>query len=50
LPPAGKNLEWKAVPSFNAADEVMGDPSLKDLFMKAIEEGWAIVEPPPSTG
>ena len=42
LPPPGEHLEWKAVPSFNAADEVMRDPGLKDLFMKAMEEGCAI--------
>ena len=48
LPPPGENLEWKAVPSFNAADEVMRDPGLKDLFMKAMEEGCAISAPPPS--
>jgi len=48
LPPPGEHLEWKAVPSFNAADEVMRDPGLKDLFMKAMEEGCAIAAPPPS--
>lgn len=46
LPPPDENLEWKAVPSFNAADEVMRDPGLKELFMKAIEDGYAIVAPP----
>jgi hypothetical protein len=46
LPPWGKNLEWKTAPSFNAADEVMRDPGLKELFMKAIEDGYAIVAPP----
>lgn len=46
LPPPRENLEWNAVPSFNAADEVMRDPGLKELFMKAIEEGCAIVAPP----
>jgi hypothetical protein len=49
LPSSGENLEWKSVPSFNAADEVMLDPGLKDLFMKAIEEGFAILAPPATT-
>ena len=46
LPPPGENLEWKAGPSFNAADEVMRDPGLKDFFMAAIGKGCALVEPP----
>jgi hypothetical protein len=46
LPPSGQNLEWKTAPSFNAASEVMGDPGLKELFMKAIEDGYSIVAPP----
>ncbi len=49
LPPSAENLEWSAVPSFQAAEEVMRDPSLKDRFMKAIEEGCAIVAPPSTT-
>jgi hypothetical protein len=49
LPPPAENLEWTAAPSFQAAEEVMRDPSLKDLFMKAIEEGCAIVAPPSTT-
>jgi hypothetical protein len=48
LPPPGENLEWKAVPSFNAAEEVMEDPSLKDVFKAAIEESFAIVAVPPT--
>lgn len=49
LPPPAANLEWTAVPSFQAAEEVMRDPSLKDHFMKAIEEGCAIVALPSTT-
>jgi hypothetical protein len=48
LPPPGENLEWKAVLSFNAADEVMRNPGLKDVFKTAIAEDIAIVAPPPS--
>lgn len=46
LPPPGENLEWKAVPSFNAADEIMHDASLKDVFILAVGEGCAVVEEP----
>jgi hypothetical protein len=49
LPSPSENLEWKAVPAFNAAEEVMRDPGLKDLFMTAIEQGCATVAPPSTT-
>ena len=44
LPPPGENLEWKTVSSFNAADEIMRDAGLKDIFIQAVEKGCAIVE------
>lgn len=50
LPPPGENLEWNAVPSFNAGDEVLRNPDLKDLFMTAITEGVAILAPPTAEG
>ena len=39
LPPPGENLEWKAVSSFNAANEIMRDAGLKDIFILAVEKG-----------
>jgi hypothetical protein len=48
LPPPGENLDWNAVPSFNAAEELMRDPGLKELFKAAIADGFAIVAPPPT--
>ncbi|EAQ36499.1 hypothetical protein NB311A_21216 [Nitrobacter sp. Nb-311A] len=44
LPPPGENLEWKVVSSFNAADAIMRDTGLKDIFILAIDKGCAIVE------
>lgn len=44
LPPPGENLEWKAVSSFNAADEIMRDADLKDIFILAVDKDCAIVE------
>ena len=44
LPPPGENLEWKAVSSFNAADEIMRDAGLKDILQTSGRKGCAIVE------
>lgn len=44
LPPPGENLAWRKVSSFNAAEEVLRDADLKDVFKTAIAEGCAIVE------
>ena len=44
LPPPGENLALKAVSSFNAAEEIMRDVGLKDIFILAVDKGCAIVE------
>ena len=35
--------EWYPVEKFNAADELLEDPSLKVVFKMAVEEGCAVV-------
>jgi hypothetical protein len=45
LPEPSANMEWKPVTPFSAADEVMRDEGLKDVFKVAITEGCAFVEP-----
>jgi hypothetical protein len=50
LPMTGS--EWVEDSSFNAAEAVLADPSLKDVFASAIANGYAIVEqarPSPKT-
>jgi hypothetical protein len=44
LPEPGKGLDWKPEVPFSAADEVMRDAGLKDVFKVAIANGCAIVE------
>jgi hypothetical protein len=45
LPEAGKGLEWKSVSPFSAADEVMAEPGLKEVFQAAVRDGLAVLEP-----
>jgi hypothetical protein len=49
LPAPGEHLEWQAVPTFNAAEEVMHNAGLKDVFRTAIAEGYAIIAPTSAT-
>jgi hypothetical protein len=44
LPEPSNGLQWKPVTPFSAADEVMRDAGLKDVFKAAIAKGCAIVE------
>jgi hypothetical protein len=44
LPAAANGLEWKPVTPFSAADEVMRDDRLKDVFKAAIANGCAVIE------
>jgi hypothetical protein len=43
LPRPLPGAEWRHDRTFNAAEEVLADPSLKDVFEAAIEEGVAVV-------
>ena len=44
LPPPNAGSEWVEDSSFNAAEAVLADPSLKDVFSSAIANGYAIVD------
>jgi hypothetical protein len=35
--------EWQLDPKFNAAEELLGDPELKDVFKAAVENGSELV-------
>jgi hypothetical protein len=43
LPEPTAGAEWAADISFNAAEELLRDPALKDAFKSAIENGSAVV-------
>jgi hypothetical protein len=43
LPSADEGQKWYPVEKFNAADELLEDPSLKVVFKMAVEEGCAVV-------
>jgi hypothetical protein len=43
LPQPAKGMEWRNVPSFSAADELLGDESLGKVFKSAIDNGYAVV-------
>jgi hypothetical protein len=43
LPDARPRSRWRVITPFSAADEVMAEPGLKDVFKAAIERGFAIV-------
>ncbi len=43
LPSADEGQEWYPVEKFNAADELLEDPSLKVVFKMAVEERCAVV-------
>ena len=43
LPDARPRSRWQEITPFSAADEVMAEPGLKDVFKAAIERGFAIV-------
>jgi hypothetical protein len=39
-------MEWQIAPSFNAADELLNDNGLGDVFKAAIGKGWAVISRP----
>lgn len=41
--PISKGVTWHVSPSFNAADQVLKNPKLKEIFRAAIEDGYTIV-------
>jgi hypothetical protein len=43
LPRAIAGAEWQVDPSFNAAEEILRDPTLKDSFQAAIASGVKLV-------
>ena len=43
LPKPKAGAEWAADDTFNAADELLRDPALKDAFKSAIDDGSAVV-------
>jgi hypothetical protein len=43
LPQPAEGMLWHPVRSFNAAEELLSDPSLGDVFKTAIENGCAVV-------
>jgi hypothetical protein len=45
LPETGEGMAWRKAESFNAADDLLRDVGLKDVFKVAIEKGCAIVTP-----
>jgi hypothetical protein len=44
LPHARAGFEWREDSSFRAADAVLADTGLKNVFSAAIKDGHAIVE------
>ena len=45
LPPPGENLDWNAVPSFNAAEKLMRDPGLRTssrLRSRTVSLSWRL--------
>ncbi|WP_369722018.1 hypothetical protein AB8Z38_34620 [Bradyrhizobium sp. LLZ17] len=45
LPEPTKGLDWRPVTGFSAADEVLADAGLKQVFEAAIKHGYALVTP-----
>jgi hypothetical protein len=45
LPQAGDGMDWHVVETFSAADELLDNPDLKEVFKMAIDKGCAIVTP-----
>jgi hypothetical protein len=45
LPQAAEGFDWNKVDSFSAAEEILNDPRLKEIFKAAIQNGHAIVKP-----
>jgi hypothetical protein len=43
LPEVGQGMKWQKVETFNAADDLLEDAGLKDVFRLAIDRGCALV-------
>jgi hypothetical protein len=43
LPPTSDGMTWQATQSFNAADELLKDAALEDVFKAAVDKGCAVV-------
>ena len=43
LPEPGKGLDWRPAKDFSAANEVMADANLRQVFEEAIKRGYAVV-------
>jgi hypothetical protein len=43
LSQARPRSRWQEITPFSAADEVMAEPGLRDVFKAAIERGFAVV-------
>jgi len=50
LPKPLSGAEWQRDLTFNAAEEVLANPDLKDVFKAAIENGVAVVTRPDTRG
>ena len=37
---------WKRIPIFNAAEEILADPTLKEVFKTAVDRGVAAMDRP----
>jgi hypothetical protein len=45
LSQAAEGMDWHAVETFSAADDLLENPGLKNVFKMAIEKGFAIIAP-----
>jgi hypothetical protein len=43
LPTARPGAEWQKDTKFNAAEEILANPDLKDVFAEAIAKGAAVI-------
>jgi hypothetical protein len=43
LPPPNEGMNWHAIDSFNAAEELLADTGLGEVFKTAIDKGCALV-------
>jgi hypothetical protein len=43
LPQPAEGMDWRVAPSFSAANELLNDASLAEVFKAAIDRGYAVV-------
>jgi hypothetical protein len=46
LPKPIPGAEWQRIPTFNATEEVLADPTLKEVFKTAVDKGVAVIDRP----